>query len=104
MSNDIIVIEPLPEQVEVIDTKTDIITVSTGEIGPQGPPGPPGSGFVVEQPTLAGSWVIPNPIGRVPSVAAYDENGQQVFPDVYASLSTITLVFAHPTKGAVVIT
>lgn len=105
MSNeDVVLVEPSPEVVAVYVTDTEVVQVSTGEIGPPGPPGAAGSGYPIAQPTPAGTWILNHPLNRLPSVTVYDTTGQEVVPDVYVTSTTVTLVFATPTAGTAVLT
>jgi hypothetical protein len=68
-----------------------------------GPPGPSGAGA---QPlridaSLAATWVLSNPLGRIPTVHVYLSGGEPVLTDVAATSSQITITFPSPQQGFV---
>lgn len=102
--SDVVIIDREPEVITVYVTETEIVEVSTGAVGPPGSPGVAGSGYLVNQPTPSGTWVLNHPLNRKPSVAVYDVSGQQIVPDIYVTDTAVTLVFATPTAGTAVLT
>lgn len=71
-----------------------------------GPPGPAGMGGAGGAPTridasLAATWILPHPIGRVPMVQVFLGSGEQVIADVTANTTTITVSHASPQTGFV---
>jgi hypothetical protein len=68
--------------------------------GPQGPPG--GSATVHDQITPVASVTIPHPLGRLPTVEVWS-GGQQVFPTITASSTSVTIVLSNPAAFTVII-
>ncbi|GJE27935.1 hypothetical protein [Methylobacterium organophilum] len=69
-----------------------------------GAPSPGGSGATERaQVTPAGTWIIPHGLGRRPIVTVYDTSGAEMLADVVATATTVTIVFAVPTAGSVVL-
>jgi hypothetical protein len=92
-----------------IDAKLEIVfeKVSLATVGVQGPPGPLGpqgvaggipSKFIA---ALAGTWIIPHLLGRIPIVQVFLPNGELVNTDVSADEININVMFAMPTAGFV---
>lgn len=50
---------------------------------------------------LAGTWILGNPLGRIPTVQVFLDSGEQIIADVTADASTITVSFAVPHQGYV---
>lgn len=69
-------------------------------IGPPGPAGP-SSAPVQINASLASTWILANPLGRLPTVHVYLASGEPVITDVTASASQITVAFASPQQGYV---
>lgn len=70
-----------------------------------GPVGPPGSGALrLDQATPAATWILTHNLGRVPIVQIFLASGELVMADVVASTSILTVTFAAPQAGFVVIT
>jgi hypothetical protein len=67
-----------------------------------GPPGPPGSGAPLRlEAPLAATWSFTHPMGRIPSVQVFLENGEAVLADCTATNSQITVTFSQPQRGFV---
>ena len=71
-----------------------------------GPPGPPGAGGAGSSPvridaSLAATWVLANPLGRIPLVHVFLASGERVLSDVAATASQITVSFPTPQQGFV---
>ncbi len=71
-----------------------------------GPPGPPGQGGPGTAPTridasLASTWILANPLGRIPTVHVYLASGEPVLTDVQAGTTQITVTFPSPQQGFV---
>lgn len=63
----------------------------------------PGTEYV--QAGAASTWgPIAHNLGRRPNVTVYDVSGNQIAPDIYASTTTVSLVFATPVAGTAVLT
>lgn len=62
--------------------------------------------FQIDVPAAAGTWTlqVPPALGRVPEVSVYLQSGEQVFADVVASATQVTVTFAAPTSGFVILT
>lgn len=74
-----------------------------GPPGPAGPQGPAGSGSAPLRldASLAASWVLAHPLGRVPTVQVYLATGEAVLADVSATSAQITVSFLAPQQGFV---
>ena len=66
-------------------------------IGPQGPPGTGVLRFDIALPT--GTWIFAHGLGRVPMAQCFLASGEQVFPDVVADATHITVTHAAPQSG-----
>jgi hypothetical protein len=68
-----------------------------------GPPGPGGAGSapVRIDASLASTWVLANPLGRVPTVQVFLASGEGVLTDILAHASQITVTFPSPQQGFV---
>ncbi|MDP3676583.1 MAG: hypothetical protein Q8R44_16030 [Novosphingobium sp.] len=73
-----------------------------GVQGPPGPIGPMGAPLRLDAP-LAATWVLPHPLGRVPTTQVVLANGESVIADISASPAAVTVVFAAPQAGFVLI-
>lgn len=62
---------------------------------------PAGSQPVRINASLAGTWILTNPLGRVPMVQVFLPSGEQIIADVTSDLSYITVSFADPQQGYV---
>lgn len=71
----------------------------------QGPVGPPGDGAAVrvEQSAPAATWILSHDFGRRPAVDVYLPTGEKIIADVTAGASTVTVVFATPQSGYVML-
>jgi hypothetical protein len=69
-----------------------------GRAGPIGPAGPQGSPLRLDA-SLAATWILPHPLGRVPMVQAVLASGESVIADVSATATAVTVVFAAPQQG-----
>ena len=80
-------------------------------VGPPGPPGPAGSqgpGGPTGAPlrldaSLAATWILPHPLGRVPAAQVVLANGESVITDLSATPAAVTVVFAAPHAGFVLV-
>jgi len=86
--------------VEVINEDVLVVDVFTGARGPRGLVG---SGLVWDQTIPLSSWTIPHEFGRRPDVTIYIGN-EIVDTDVYATATTVTVVFPTPRTGQAVLT
>jgi hypothetical protein len=73
-------------------------------VGPPGPAGPQGAAGAGAAPlrldaALAATWILPHPLGRVPTVQLYLASGETVLSDVSASTTQITVTFPSPQQG-----
>jgi len=73
-----------------------------GPLGPAGPPGPFGAPLRLDA-ALAATWILPHPLGRVPVVQVYLAPGECVLADVAATATTVTVAFAAPRQGFVLV-
>lgn len=55
------------------------------------------------QSAASASWVIRHDFGRRPLVQIFAANGEQVFPDIIADASAVSVIFAAPTTGSAVL-
>lgn len=73
-------------------------------VGPPGASGTNGSGSIVRiDASLAGTWILPHDLGRIPAVQVFLANGEVVTADIYADASTVTVMFATPQQGFVLL-
>jgi hypothetical protein len=68
-----------------------------------GPPGPPGADSVPLriEASLAATWTLPHPLGRVPTVQVFLGTGEAVLTDISADEGQITVTFPSPRQGFV---
>ena len=74
-----------------------------GPPGPAGPQGPAGAGSAPLRidASLAATWILAHPLGRVPTVQVFLAPGVAVLTDVAATSTQITVTFAAPQQGFV---
>jgi hypothetical protein len=70
-------------------------------VGPPGPPGPPGAQPLRIEASLASTWVLAHPLGRVPTVHVYLSTNEPVLTDVSVTTTQITVTFPSPQQGFV---
>ena len=70
-------------------------------IGPPGPPGPPGSQPLRIDASLAATWVLSHPLGRIPTVHVYLATNELVLTDFSVTTTQITVTFPNPQQGFV---
>ena len=73
-----------------------------GPQGPGGPIGPPGAPLRLEA-SLAATWILPHPLGRVPAAQVMLASGESVIADLSATPAAVTVTFAAPQTGFVLI-
>ena len=73
-----------------------------GPQGPQGQPGPIGAPLRLDA-SLAATWILPHPLGRVPAAQVVLANGESVIADLSATPVAVTVTFAAPQTGFVLI-
>lgn len=78
------------------------IAAVVGPPGARGPEGPVGAPLRLDAP-LAGTWVLPHPLGRVPVAQVLLASGENVIADLVATPSAVTVVFAAPQEGFVLV-
>lgn len=59
-------------------------------------------GVRLDVPAASASWILTHGLGRVPIVAVYLANGEQVIANVFATSTTITVAFADAQTGFVI--
>lgn len=69
-------------------------------IGPPGPPGAEAAPLRLDAP-LAATWILPHPLGRVPTTQVFLTGGEAVLADVQAGMDQITVTFPSPQQGFV---
>ena len=69
-------------------------------IGPTGPAGPSAAPVRINA-SLASTWILANPLGRVPTVQVFLASGEGVLTDVQATATQITVTFPTPQQGFV---
>lgn len=67
-------------------------------VGPPGPAGPSAAPLRLDAP-LAATWVLPHPLGRIPTVHLYLASGEIVLSDIAATATQITVTFPSPQQG-----
>ncbi len=75
-------------------------------IGPPGPTGPQGAAGAGSAPlrldaAASSSWILPHPLGRVPTVQVYLASGENVLTDIVATTTEISVTFPSPQAGFV---
>lgn len=70
-------------------------------IGPRGDRGPGGNDPVRIDAPLASTWILANPLGRIPIVHVFLAGGERVLADVTADAAHITVTFPSPRQGFV---
>ena len=88
-------------------TRDPVLPVAAivGPPGPQGPPGPigpQGAPLRLDAP-LAATWILPHPLGRVPAAQVVLASGESVIADLSATPAAVTVVFAAPHQGFVLV-
>ena len=73
-----------------------------GPAGSQGPSGPTGAPLRLDA-SLAATWILPHPLGRVPAAQVMLANGESVIADLTATPAAVTVVFAAPQAGFVLV-
>jgi hypothetical protein len=71
-----------------------------------GPPGPQGAVGPDSQPlridaSLAATWILSHPLGRLPTVHVYLSTNEPVLTDVSVTTTQITITFPTPQQGFV---
>lgn len=64
---------------------------------------PISSGTVFVQNTPAATWTISHGFGRLPAVSIYDNSGQEIITDTFASSTQVVLTFAAPMAGIAIL-
>lgn len=70
-------------------------------IGPPGLTGPGGGAPLRIDAASASTWILANPLGRIPTVHVFLASGEPVITDVAATTSQITVTFPSPQQGFV---
>ena len=78
------------------------IAAIVGPPGPAGPLGPTGAPLRLNA-SLAATWILPHPLGRVPAAQVVLANGESVIADLSATPAAVTVVFAAPHAGFVLV-
>ena len=78
------------------------IAAIVGPPGPAGPVGPTGAPLRLDA-SLAATWILPHPLGRVPAAQVVLANGESVIADLSATPAAVTVVFAAPQAGFVLV-
>ena len=73
-----------------------------GAQGSGGPVGPTGAPLRLDA-SLAATWILPHPLGRVPAAQVVLANGESVIADLSATPAAVTVVFAAPQAGFVLV-
>jgi hypothetical protein len=71
-----------------------------GPPGPQGPVGPASQPLRIDA-SLASTWVLTHPFGRVPAVHVFLATNEPVLTDVSVTTTQITVTFPSPQQGYV---
>ena len=78
------------------------IAAIVGPPGPAGPVGPTGAPLRLDA-SLAATWILPHPLGRVPAAQVVLASGESVIADLSATPAAVTVVFAAPHAGFVLV-
>ena len=73
-----------------------------GAQGSGGPVGPTGAPLRLDA-SLAATWILPHPLGRVPAAQVMLASGESVIADLSAPPAAVTVVFAAPQAGFVLV-
>ena len=73
-----------------------------GAQGPTGPAGPTGAPLRLDA-SLAATWILPHPLGRVPAAQVVLASGESVIADLSATPAMVTVVFAAAQAGFVLV-
>ena len=73
-----------------------------GPRGPAGPTGPVGAPLRLDA-SLAATWILPHPLGRIPAAQVLLATGESVIADLSATPAAVTVVFAAPQAGFVLV-
>lgn len=73
-----------------------------GATGPVGPVGPTGAPLRLDA-SLAATWILSHPLGRIPAAQVMLAGGESVIADLSATPAAVTVVFATPQQGFVLI-
>jgi hypothetical protein len=97
-----------PQEVGVTRLTTTLNLNAPGPQGPRGPAGPAGAagGTVFEhtQSAPAGNWIVTHNLNRPVFVTVLNSAGEQILTDIDQSdPNTVSIVFATPTSGKVVL-
>jgi hypothetical protein len=76
------------------------ISAIIGPPGPQGPTGPNSEPLRIDA-SLAATWILSHPLGRVPTVNVYLSTNEPVLTDVSVTTTQITVTFPSPQQGFV---
>jgi hypothetical protein len=79
----------------------EAVPVVIGPPGARGERGPGVSDPLRLEASLAATWILPNPLGRIPVVAVFLSTGERIFTDVAADAAHITVTFPSPQQGFV---
>ena len=85
-------------------TRDPVLPVAAivGPPGVMGPAGAPGAPIRLEA-SLAATWILPHPLGRVPAAQVVLASGESVIADLSATTAAVTVVFAAPQQGFVLV-
>lgn len=91
-----------PEGVAEALTRNPALAIAAiiGPTGPQGPVGPLSQPVRIDA-SLASTWVLSHPLGRLPTVHVYLATTEPVLTDVSITTTQITVIFPSPQEGFV---
>ena len=102
-----ITVTPRQLQVTVVDCEAQLVIESRPmviEVGGGLTVGGGGSSAaVLEQLSAAAFWSFVNPFGRLAAVAVYRLDGEEVGADVICTTTSVTVTFAQPFAGRLVL-
>ena len=75
---------------------------ASGAVGATGPTGATGAPLRLNA-SLAATWILPHPLGRVPAVQVMLASGESVIADLSATAAAVTVIFTTPQQGFVLI-
>ena len=98
MSDEVIVVEPIVQNITVVDSTASISVTSPG---PQGPPGPGTQIFYVHTQSLPSSvWTINHNLNGQPTAVVLDSSGAQYEGTFsYPSNNQMTITFSAGFSG-----
>jgi hypothetical protein len=81
-----------------------VIEADVGLPGRDGANGAGGFSQKLDQLSAASTWIFVHGKGAIPNVQVYLTSGERIIADVMSSSTSVTIVFATPTSGFIILT